>query len=151
VSRIEDAARNFIAKRRAALDLKAKRNATKCVDYEPPDPEVGGGTAMCWQILAANCDVIPEAEWCANCRERARLHNEYHRAARLVPGAARRLEQACIARPAAAAALAELGPEFGGRGRKAKLRWSDGEAMWKWWMSEKHNGTQDPDQGVLFE
>jgi len=50
---------------------------------------------------------------------------------------------------AAAANLAALGPEFGGRGRNAKLRWTDGESMFNWWMNETKNG--DPDQTVMFE
>jgi len=50
---------------------------------------------------------------------------------------------------AAAANLAALGPEYGGRGRNAKLRWVDGKAMFDWWMEEKNNA--DPDQTVMFE
>jgi phosphoadenosine phosphosulfate reductase len=51
---------------------------------------------------------------------------------------------------AAAANLAALGPEFGGRGRNAKLRWRTGDEMFAWWMEEKHT-TKDPDQTVMFE
>jgi len=50
---------------------------------------------------------------------------------------------------AAAANLAALGPEFGGRGRNAKLRWTDGESMFRWWMDGASNG--DRDQTVMFE
>lgn len=52
---------------------------------------------------------------------------------------------------AAAANRAALGPEFGGRGRNAKLRWKDGDAMWRWWMDESAKGINDPDQEVMFE
>lgn len=51
---------------------------------------------------------------------------------------------------AAAANLAVLGPEFGGRGRNAKLRWRDGQEMFDWWMEEKYT-KRDPDQTVMFE
>ncbi|MFA5322812.1 MAG: phosphoadenosine phosphosulfate reductase family protein, partial [Smithella sp.] len=51
---------------------------------------------------------------------------------------------------AAAANLAALGPEYGGRGRNAKLRWVDGDSMFSWWMEEDKT-KDDPDQTVMFE
>jgi len=51
---------------------------------------------------------------------------------------------------AAAANIAALGPEYGGRNREAKLRWPDGDAMFRWWMDESR-GEEDPDQTVMFE
>lgn len=51
---------------------------------------------------------------------------------------------------AAAANRASLGIEFGGKGRLAKLRWSDGEDMFRWWMTENRCRTAD-EQLVLFE
>lgn len=50
---------------------------------------------------------------------------------------------------AAAANLAALGPEFGGRGRNAKLRWKTGEDMFRWWMEQ--NKPTNEDQFTLFE
>lgn len=51
---------------------------------------------------------------------------------------------------AAAANIAALGEEYGGHNREAKLRWPDGDAMFKWWMGAKHL-KGDPDQTVMFE
>jgi len=51
---------------------------------------------------------------------------------------------------AAAANLAALGPEYGGRGRNAKLRWVDGDSMFSWWMEDKHPKKQ-ADQTIMFE
>jgi len=54
-----------------------------------------------------------------------------------------------FAAAAAAANRAALGIEFGGTGRLAKLRWTDGEDMFRWWMKENRAGNDD--QLVLFE
>jgi phosphoadenosine phosphosulfate reductase len=51
---------------------------------------------------------------------------------------------------AAAANLAALGPEYGGRGRNSKLRWATGDDMFRWWM-EEDGIKDDPDQTVMFE
>lgn len=61
-----------------------------------------------------------------------------------------RLYGKAFAAAAAAANLAALGPEFGGRGRNAKLRWKTGDAMFAWWMDEQHT-KDDPDQTTIFE
>jgi len=55
-----------------------------------------------------------------------------------------------FAAAAAAANLAALGPEYGGRGRNAKLRWVDGDAMFRWW-TEEDKIKDAPDQTVMFE
>lgn len=46
---------------------------------------------------------------------------------------------------AAAANRIRLGNDY-----KGGERWVNGEAMWDWWMEDKHD-KGDPDQGVLFE
>jgi phosphoadenosine phosphosulfate reductase len=51
---------------------------------------------------------------------------------------------------AAVANLAALGPEFGGRGRTAKLRWENGEDMFRWWMDEDTGPEEDDGQCYLF-
>ena len=50
---------------------------------------------------------------------------------------------------AAAANRAALGIEYGGKGRLAKLRWTDGDDMFRWWMNENSLSTND-DQMTLF-
>jgi len=50
---------------------------------------------------------------------------------------------------AAAANRAALGIEFGGKNRKARLRWKNGEDRFRWWMEENRNTNND--QLVLFE
>lgn len=51
---------------------------------------------------------------------------------------------------AAAANLAALGPEYGGRGRNAKLRWVDGDSMFDWWIGDSRT-KYDTDQTIIFE
>jgi len=65
------------------------------------------------------------------------------------PGFERRYRAAMAA--AAAANLAALGPEYGGRGRNAKLRWANGDDMFRWWIEETSHGKEDEAQCVLFE
>lgn len=63
------------------------------------------------------------------------------------PGFERRYRAAFSA---AVANLAALGPEYGGRGRNAKLRWENGDDMFDWWMADGRN-TGDDSQCVLYE
>jgi phosphoadenosine phosphosulfate reductase len=51
---------------------------------------------------------------------------------------------------AAAANRAALGIEFGGSNRLARLRWLDGDDMFRWWMNEDRCRTSE-EQLVLFE
>jgi phosphoadenosine phosphosulfate reductase len=62
----------------------------------------------------------------------------------------KRLYGKAFAAAAAAANIAALGVEYGGYNRDAKLRWPDGEAMFNWWMEDKHL-RGNPDQTIMFE
>jgi len=56
-----------------------------------------------------------------------------------------------FAAAAAAANIAALGVEFGGRNRKAKLRWKDGDDMFKWWMEQGADVEQDGQSCMVYE
>jgi phosphoadenosine phosphosulfate reductase len=65
------------------------------------------------------------------------------------PGFERSYRRAFAA--AAAANIQRLGPEYSSRRYNGQhMRWDSGDAMFDWWMSDKHQ-RKNPDQGVLFE
>jgi len=93
------------ALRLTAIRLHGERNARQCANEEPFD-EVGPSRVVgvpCWKPIyfagrEDDAHVLPVIDWCDNCRERQKLHDELRATCKARGLAMRVLQRLCAKR-----------------------------------------------------